>query len=200
MIKRTLSIGFLLALVIAVATPPAALAQQDADHDKVRAMGDAVTQAVYSMPDYGAFDWVNISVTAGGEVIITGDAARKRLKTFACDEVNKVDGVTECINNLLYLGNNRADVEIRTRAYQSIYGTYLDKYSEFLPGERAIGGTRAHEGPHPIHIVVQNQKVYLMGWVESAADKASATHATKVVPGVADVVNELTIQKPPQKQ
>ena len=39
-----------------------------------------------------------------------------------------------------------------------------------------------------------------MGWVESAADRASATHAVEVVPGVTDVTNQLVIQKPPAKQ
>lgn len=199
MIKRTSSIVVLMVLAIAV-VPAGLSAQQDADHDKVRAMAEEITKNVYSMPDYGAFDWVNLRVTASGEVIITGEASRKRLKTFICDQVEKVDGVTECINNLLQLPTSRMAVEIRVKAYQSIYGRYLPKYSELLPGERAVGGDRAHEGPHPIHIIVDKQKVYLMGWVEWAADKASATHAVEVVPGVADVDNQLVIRKLPAKQ
>ena len=199
MIKRMSSIAALMALATTVA-PLGLSAQQDADHEKARAMAEEITKNVYSMPDYGAFDWVNLRVTAGGEVIITGDASRKRLKTFVCDEVEKVEGVTECVNNLLQLPTSRMAAEIRVRAYQSIYGRYLSKYSEFLPGERAIGNDRAHEGPHPIHIIVDKQSVYLMGWVESAADKASATHAVEVVPGVTDVTNQLVVQKSPAQQ
>ena len=59
-------------------------------------------------------------------------------------------------------------------------------------GQRAAGGNRTM-GPHAIHIVEDKQHVYLYGWVYSEEDKASATHAADVVPGVADVKNYLKV-------
>jgi hypothetical protein len=176
------------------ALPAAARAQEpgDASHQKAQAMAKAVTDAVYAMPQYTAFSNVDFHISADGTVVLTGMAASKELKSNVCSVIERVDGVTECTNNLYQLGVARVDRELRAKIYDSIYGKYLTSYTSLRPGQRATGGNR-FMGPHPIHIVEDKQHVSLYGWVNSEEDKASAAHAAKVVPGVADVKNYLRV-------
>lgn len=183
------------------ALPSAALAQEpgDAAHQKAQAMAKAVTDAVYAMPQYTAFSNVDFHISADGIVVLTGMAASKELKSNVCSVIERVDGVTQRDNNLYQLGISRVDRELRAKIYDSIYGKYLTHYSSLRPGERATGGNR-FMGAHPIHIVEDKQHVSLYGWVNSEEDKASATHAAKVVPGVADVKNYLRVVPKPESQ
>jgi len=189
----------LLTLIALVAlTSPLRGQEQDdeAEHQKARAMAKAVVDAVYAMPNFTAFSHIDFHITAGGEVNMTGMAAEKDLKSFVCDVVMGVDGVTECTDNLYQLGTSRADRELRARIYDSIYGRYLSDYATVGFGQRAAGGTR-FMGQHAIHIIEDKQHVYLYGFVFSEEDKASATHAVNVVPGVADVKNYLRVVPKP---
>jgi len=155
-----------------------------------------VTAAVYAMPQYGAFSNIDFHITADGVVNLTGMSATKDLKSMICGVVEKVDGVTDCINNLYQLGTSRVDRELRLKIYNSIYQKYLTSYATVGFGQRAAGGNRAM-GQHPIHIVEDKQHVYLYGYVYSEDDKASAAHAAEVVPGVADVKNYLRVVPKP---
>jgi len=186
---------------VVLALPAAALAQEpgDAAHQRAQAMATAVTDAVYAMPQYTVFSNIDFHIGADGTVILTGMSASKELKSGVCGVVQGVDGVTECTNNLYQLGTSRVDREIRAKIYDSIYTKYLSHYSALRPGERPAGGNR-FMGPHPIHIVEDKQHVYLYGWVYSEDDKASAAHAAKVVPGVADVKNYLRVVPKPANQ
>ena len=183
----------LVVAVVAIAFATPALAQDDdADHAKARAMAKAVTDAVYAMSDYTAFSNVDFHITAGGTVNLTGMSARKELKANICGVIEGVDGVTECTDNLYQLSTSRADREIRIRVYDSIYRRYLSDYATVGFGQRAAGGTR-FMGRHAIHIIEDKQHVYLYGYVFSEEDKASATRAVEVTPGVADVKNYLRV-------
>lgn len=188
---------FTLLIALMIALPAAALAQDDdADHAKARAMGKAVVEAVYEMPQYTAFSNIDFHITTGGTVNLTGMAAEKELKAFVCEVVMEIEGVTECTDNLYQLGTARADRELRIKVYESIYRRYLSDYATVGFGQRAAGGTR-FQGRHAIHIIEDKQHVYLYGYVFSEEDKASATHAVNVVPGVADVKNYLRVVPKP---
>lgn len=194
---RTLTLGAAV-VAMALALPVVAWAQEpgDAAHQKAQAMAKAVTDAVYGMPQYTAFSNVDFHITADGVVILTGESAQKQLKSFICGVVEKVEGVTECTNNLYQLSTSAVDRELRLKIYASIYQKYLTDYATVGFGQRAAGGTRVM-GPHAIHIIEDKQHVYLYGWVYSEEDKASAAHATQVVPGVADVKNYLRVVPKP---
>lgn len=196
--KRKTAVVLSFVFLVTCAVPAAARAQQanDAAHQKAMAMSKAVIEAVYAMPEYTVFSDVNLDVLSTGEVMITGDAATKELKSNICPVVQKVSGVTECVNNLLQLTVSAQDREVRGRVYESIYTTYLPDYSPYPQGERPVGGN-LFRGPHPIRIIVDSGKVMLYGYVYSAEDKGSATHAAEVAPGVTKVENYLqVVQKP----
>ena len=182
-----------IAVMLTLTSPVPAQEQDDAaDHAKARAMARAVTDAVYAMSDYTAFSNVDFHITAGGTVNLTGMSARKELKANICGVIEGVDGVTECTDNLYQLSTSRVDREIRIRIYDSIYRRYLSDYATVGFGQRAAGGTR-FMGRHAIHIIEDKQHVYLYGYVFSEEDKASATRAVEVTPGVADVKNYLRV-------
>ena len=199
MIGRHASLVFV--AVVAIVLPAGAWAQEpgDAAHQQAQAMAKAVTDAVYAMPQYTAFSNVDFHITADGTVNLTGMSASKDFKSTVCNVIERVDGVTDCVNNLYQLGTSRVDRELRIKLYDSIYTRYLNDYATVGFGQRASGGNRTM-GRHAIHIIEDKQHVYLYGFVYSEEDKASATHAVNVVPGVADVKNYLRVVPKPDSQ
>ena len=113
---RTLTLGALV-VAMAMALPVVAWAQEAGDgaHQKAQAMAKAVTDAVYGMPQYTVFSNVDFHITMGGVVNLTGESAQKDFKSFVCGVIEKVDGVTECTNNLYQLATSAVDRELRLK-------------------------------------------------------------------------------------
>jgi hypothetical protein len=154
------------------------------------------------MPDYGAFDWINVYVggTADGAVVtVVGDVSRVLLKTNIGEMLDGMDGVATVNNNLVDMSGGPAPARVRAALYSNIYDTYLSEYSEYAPGERAAGGTRSHSGPHPIHILVDEEmNVSLEGFVFSAKDKSEATTACERTAMTKTCTNDLVIVPKPK--
>ena len=189
-------IAVTIAAAVAFSVVPAIAQAQEKDdehHQQVREIAKEVVAEIRDMPDYGAFDWINPRLLEGGTVMLTGSVARARLKTDITGVVEKIDGVNNVINNLIVLNESRADRETRVRVYNSIYRTYLSDYSPYLPGQGPMGATDSHGGAHPIHILVSDGQVALMGWVNSEVDKQTATLATERTAGVSKVENQLVV-------
>lgn len=79
------------------------------------------------------------------------------------------------------------------RVYDNIYRTYLSDYSPYLPGQGPMGATDSHGGAHPIHILVSDGQVALMGWVKTEDDKHTATLAAERTASVSKVENQLVV-------
>jgi osmotically-inducible protein OsmY len=54
-------------------------------------------------------------------------------------------------------------------------------------------------GDYPIHVVVKNMRVSLIGVVDSESDKTLAYTKARQVPGSFEVKNELMVEKTPNK-
>ena len=109
-----------------------------------------------------------------------------------------MDGVATVNNGLMDISGGPAQARVRAALYSNIYDTYLSDYSEYLPGERAAGGTRSHSGPHPIHILVDEEmNVSLEGYVFSAKDKSEATTACERTPMTKTCTNDLVVVPKP---
>jgi len=92
-----------------------------------------------------------------------------------------VEGVERVVNNIQVLPPSPADDEIRLAAFRAIYGQpSLDHY--------------AWQAVPPIHIVVNNGRITLVGVVASQADKNLAYIQAQRVPGVFSVTNELRME------
>ena len=198
-----LAVALFVAVAMIVSVTPSVIAQDQSDAEKkAHELADKIMKQIHDMPDYGAFDW--ISVYIGGTpdaatVTLVGDVSRLRLKTDIGSIVKGMDGVATVNNNLVDMSGGPAQARIRAALYSNVYDTYLPDYTEYAPGERAVGGTRSHSGPHPIHILVDEEmNVSLEGFVFSAKDKSEATTACQRTPMTKTCTNDLVIVPKPK--
>ena len=198
-----LAVALLVALAMTVSLSPSVIAQDQADlDDKVHELADNIVQQIHDMPDYGAFDWIHVYVSGasdGATVTLVGDVSRLRLKTNIGRMLDGMDHVIAVNNGLVDMSGGPSQARVRVALYNNIYTTYLPDYSEFGPGERAVGSTRSHSGPHPIHIIVDEQmNVSLEGYVFSAKDKSEATMACERTQLTKTCTNDLVIVAKPK--
>ena len=98
------------------------------------------------------------------------------------------------------------DDESRWRVYYAIYSDpFLSKYA---PGAAMLWGHRhpfggfagiwgegfEPAGNYPIHIIVKNGRVTLLGVVDSESDRTIAEMKARMVPGTFEVKNELIVE------
>ena len=198
-----LAVALFVALVMTVSLSPSVVAQdQSAPDDKVHELADTIVQQIHDMPDYGAFDWISVYVSGTADaatVTLVGDVSRLLLKTNIGMMLDGMDGVSTVNNNLVDMSGGPSQARVRVALYNNIYTTYLPDYSEFGPGEGAVGSTRSHSGPHPIHILVDEEmNVSLEGHVYSAKDKPEATMACERTQMTKTCNNDLVIVPKPK--
>jgi hyperosmotically inducible protein len=118
----------------------------------------------------------------GSTVTLFGAVTRPTLKSDAESAVKKIEGVTRVNNQIEVLPLSAEDDRIRRAVYNSIYSKApLQRYQlSAVP---------------PIHIIVKNGNVTLVGIVDSETDKNIAGLAANGVPGAFKVENQLTLPK-----
>lgn len=136
-----------------------------------------VRHELVMLPYYGVFDELSFKVE-GGIVTLLGSVTRPTLKSDAENVVKDIEGVDRVVNQIEVLPLSTADDRIRLATYRAIYGdTSLSRY-----GLQAVP---------PIHIIVKNGRVSLVGVVASEGDKNIANMRARGVSGVFDVENQL---------
>ncbi len=138
-----------------------------------------VRHELVMLPYYGVFDNLAYQVD-GHTVTLFGQVTRPTLKSDAENVVKKIEGVEKVINQIEVLPLSPDDDRIRMAEYRTIYGTpSLDRYAiQAIP---------------PIHIIVKNGQVTLVGVVASEADKNLAYVRANSVPGAFSVTNDLQV-------
>lgn len=140
-----------------------------------------VRHQLLMLPFYTVFDNLAYRVD-DGRVTLFGQVVRPVLKSDAENAVKRIEGVTGVTNEIEVLPVSQNDVQLRMALYRAIYSKpSLERY--------AVGAIP------PIHIIVKNGNVTLVGAVDSAADKQVAGMAANSVPGVFSVTNDLMISK-----
>lgn len=140
-----------------------------------------VRHELVMLPFYGVFDNLSYSVAQDGTVTLMGQVVRPVLKSDAEGAVKKIEGVEKVVNNIEVLPPSSIDDRIRRDTYRAIYGnTVLNQYAL-----RAVP---------PIHIIVKNGHVTLVGVVSAAMDKQVAGMQANSVSGVFSVNNDLQIE------
>jgi hyperosmotically inducible periplasmic protein len=169
------------------ANPPAGNRQGSAD--RINALQQSpmgqnriareVRHELLMLPYYGVFDNLAFRVD-GGTVTLDGQVTNPTLKSDAGNVVKKIEGVQKVDNQIRVLPLSPMDDRLRLAEFRTIYGTPgLDRYSlQAIP---------------PIHIIVDNGKVTLVGAVASQADKDLAGIRANSVSGVFGVTNDLQI-------
>lgn len=138
-----------------------------------------VRHELVTLPYYSVFDYFTFS-TKDGEVTLMGYANRPTLKKSAERVVKSIEGVTLVNNEIKVLPVSPNDDRIRRSVYRAIYyHPALTRYAiQAIP---------------PVHIIVENGDVTLMGVVGSEQDKTIANIRANGVSGVFSVTNELEV-------
>jgi hyperosmotically inducible protein len=170
----------------ALATAPNAEAQEGAA-ERARmpnAAQDRITREVrhelIMLPYYGVFDNLAYKVD-GGTVTLMGQVTRPTLKSDAENVVKKIEGVEKVVNEIEVLPLSSMDDRIRMAEYRAVYSQpALERY--------------AVQAVPPIHLIVANGHVTLVGVVATEADKNLAEIRAKGVSGVFSVTNNLMVE------
>jgi hyperosmotically inducible protein len=140
-----------------------------------------VRHELVMLPYYGVFDNLAYRVD-GAKVTLFGQVVRPTLKSDAENVVKKIEGVERVDNEIEVLPLSPNDDRIRRDAYRQIYSK--------APLQRYQMGAVP-----PIHIIVKNGNITLVGVVDNEGDKNLAGIAAKGVPGAFGVTNDLVVGK-----
>lgn len=132
---------------------------------------------------YSLFDDLEYSVQ-GRTVTLSGYLTSEHAvtKSDAENAVKRIEGVDQVVNNIKVLSPAAFDQEARARVYRSLFRTA--SLSQYL-----------WKDSPSIHIIVENQRVTLTGYVNNEGDKTLATLAANSVPNVFQVTNNLRVVK-----
>jgi len=181
---RTRLAGLLLAGAISIVATAAQhdqradrTVQPDAGQDRI---AKEVRHELVMLPYYGVFDDFEYSVN-GNTVTLMGRVTRPALKNDAESAVKHIEGVERVDNQIEVLPLSPMDDRIRIAEYRAVYGEPgLDRY--------------ALQAVPPIHIIVDNGHVTLVGVVASQEEKDLAGIRANTVSGVFSVDNKLRVE------
>jgi hyperosmotically inducible protein len=156
-----------------------------------------VRKALERLPYYGVFDFLAFAIEPG-VITLKGYAHRPALKHEVEDAVRRVTKA-EIANRIEVLPASSYDDRIRRAVYQRIYeDEFADRYVaggamramyELLDMVRFPG--MEPYGTYPVHIIVKNRHVTLVGVVVNESDKIQTLIRARQVPnttGVDDAV------------
>jgi len=171
---------------------------------------EEIRKELLQLPYYSVFDFLAFKYDKGTATLM-GYAYHPGLKSDAERAVKRASGVDTVVNNIEELPPSPNDDDLRWRIYYAIYrDPFLSRYAPgggMLWGHRHDGGSAFHAmdfnelpgmepaGDFPIHIVVKNGRVRLIGVVDNEGDKTIAGTKAKQVPGSFEVSNELAVEK-----
>jgi hyperosmotically inducible protein len=177
-----------------------------AAQDRGEEVRSEIRHELLQLPYYSVFDFLAFKYDRGTAQLM-GYAYSPALKHDAERAVKRVAGVDTVKDTIEQLPPSRIDDELRWKIYYSIYSDpFLSKYAPggaFLWGHRHnFGGFNGMwgagfepAGNYPIHIIVRNGHVTLMGVVDDEGDKTIAYTKARQVPGSFDVKNELLVDR-----
>jgi len=175
---------------------------------------EQIRKELLQLPYYGVFDFLAFSYDKG-KVTLTGYAYHSTLKRDAARAAKRASGVDQVVDEVEELPVSQFDDELRWRAYYAIYrDPFLSRYAPgggllwghrhpFGPGFHGIGFSRFPGmeplGDYPLHIIVKNGRITLVGVVDTESDKTVAGLRAREVPGSFGVDNELVVENPRSK-
>ena len=142
-----------------------------------------VRHEILMLPWYSLFD--DLEFTVQGRTVTLGGYVTSEHATTKSDAENvvkRIEGVDKVINNIKILPPSPLDTRVRQEVYEALSRT---------------GGLSQYfwEAAPSVHIIVENQRVTLAGFVNNEMDKNLATIATNGVSGVFQVTNNLRVVK-----
>lgn len=142
-----------------------------------------VRHELLMLPWYSLFDDLEFTVD-GRTVTLSGYVTSEHAvtKSDAANAVKHIEGVENVVNNIEVLPPSPLDNEVRQQAYYALSraGSLSRYFWEAAPS---------------LHIIVKNQRITLVGYVNSEGDKNLANITVSTIPGVFAVTNELKVVK-----
>ncbi len=174
-----------LTLLLAVPSPRPLAAQTARSPRTEEKVPETLLRVVHHqllmLPFYSVFDSIDFSIN-GETVTLTGSVLRPTLKAHAEAAVKSIEGVGKVVNNIEVLPQSSTDDELRRNIYRAIF-------------EQPQLARYAIQAVPPIHIIVKNGAVTLLGTVDKEADIPLAASEANKVPNVASLQNLLTVRK-----
>jgi hyperosmotically inducible protein len=142
---------------------------------------EQVRRELVTLPYYSVFDNLEFRIDGVDTVVLSGQVTRPSLKSDAESAVRNLEAVGKVVNEIEVLPLSPNDDRLRLAAYRAIYSKPgLDRYAL-----RAVP---------PIHIIVKNGHLRLVGVVANESDKNLANVAANGVSGIFSVKNELRVE------
>lgn len=140
-----------------------------------------VRRELRMLPYYSVFDNLEFRVD-GYRVELLGQVTRPTLKADAGAVVKRIEGVEAVVNRIEVLPVSFHDDRIRRAVYRAVFShPVLTRYSlQAVP---------------PLHIIVKNGHVTLVGVVATEMEKRVAYAQANAVPGIFSVNNKLRVEK-----
>ena len=146
-----------------------------------------VRKALAKLPYYGVFDFLAFKVD-GGVVTLEGYAHRPALKREA-EAMVKEAVQADVVNHIEILPTSTFDDRIRWEAYRRVYTE--DIASRYVSGGemevryevldmRLFPGMEPY-GTYPVHIIVKDRKLRLIGLLDNDLDKTQVLHRARQV-------------------
>ncbi len=172
--------AILLALSLPVFAANAAARAGTGQNTSTNQLAGEVRHQLVMLPYYGIFDNLEFQIAGNDKVVLMGEVVRPILKDDAAAAVRSIPGVRQVVNDIKVLPPSPFDNRIRRAEYREIYGTPgFEKY--------------AIQAVPPIHIIVDNGNVTLVGVVADKMDKNLAGIKANEVRNVFHVTNDLRV-------
>lgn len=179
--NRLMPLLLLLVCVSGFATEQNGKAQQPHYQANRTRLEKMIRHELIMLPYYTVFDNLQYQVQDTDIVVLSGQVVWPNLKSDAEHAVKKIEGVKQVINKIEVLPLLPFDNTIRRREFYAIYGSVgFERY--------------AIQSVPPIHIIVKNGQVTLVGKVADSFDKHLAEMAARQVPQVFSVTNKLQLE------
>ena len=177
---RKKSLQFLLLFVVSAGIILAAPVIQGQTPAQANPLEKSVFSAVLTSPHYGVFDALSFKLD-GTDVTLLGQVMFPITKDEAGRRTAKIPGIGKVKNDIEVLPLSRSDDALRIEIYRNLFSTAdLYRYSlGFMPS---------------IHIIVNNGRVTLEGYVLNEQDRNFAALAVRGIPGIFLFTNNLKIE------
>ena len=194
MLHRSRTCAFLFSVLLAMAlfAAPAARAAA-ASHEQSQTLHQTrdpariqqrlenqIRHELVTLPFYSIFDSLEYRVD-GNRVTLSGQVVHATLRSDAERAVKRIEVVESVVNNIEILPPSTFDDRIRRAVYRAVYGDPVLRHY-------AVGSQ------DPIHIIVKNGHVTLLGKVNTEMEKNVAYLRANGVPGTFSVSDNLRVE------
>lgn len=166
-----------LSFILTVFIAPGSVQAQE-KYSPPKTIEQQVYKKLRGLANYGVFDFIQARVQ-GDTVVLTGKTYSFGTKSEAASEVKEVPGVRNVVNNIDQLPPSPFDDRIRRSLLRSMENGGLSRY--------------LWQRNPDVHIIVENGRVTLEGYVANNGDRDSMDIRANGVSGVFNVQNNLIV-------